>query len=136
MDELVFDIDKKAIEHYRYRLLETINKKENKEIKPILEKQLKKILELLDEIFKCYDEYNEKQRKLQWDRYGYVTCKAVLMYKEDLVRTKEIMSGFGTEKIKLNTREIENNLERIENRISTFHNMIEELEKYPHLSSF
>lgn len=136
MDELVFDIDKLAIEHYKHRLLMFIEKKENAEIKPILQKQTEGLLELLDEIYECFDKHDSDQRRNQWDRYVYVTCKALLMYKEDLEKSKNVMLQFGTETTSLSVRKIENHLERIESRINTLHMSISELEAHPHLSSF
>lgn len=65
MDGLFFDIDKRVVDHYKYRLQILLENKENKEFKPILKKQLEKMLKLLEEMYQCFEQYNVEQRKQQ-----------------------------------------------------------------------
>ena len=60
----------------------------------------------------------------------------IYLDKEDLDKSKEIMSNFGTEKTSLNTREIENHIERVDGRIGTLRVTIGELEAFPNMATF
>ncbi len=136
MIDNVFDIDKTAVIHYRYRLELLITEKKNIEIKHILEEQLKPKLDLLEEIIECHNTKNEKQRTEQWERYKIPICKALLLFTEDIAKGYKIMSEFGSEKIKLSTRETDDFLKMVDRRLSSFMELIEGLERSPQYSSF
>jgi len=131
MFDSAFEIDQAAVIHCRYRIDTLVEKKENIEIKRILEEELKEKLELIDEIIDCHKKKNEKQKREQWDRYQIPICKALLLFRQDLEKSSQIISQFGSEKVKFVPRTTEEKLRKLDLRLGSFREIITSLEKNP-----
>ena len=136
LDEEIWEIEEKAILHYKHRLELLVNKEDSQELKLMLKDQLDEKLKLLEEMSKYWNKKDMKQRKDQWDRYRIPLCKILLLYKEDFENVKKLIGKFGAKDFEINTKELDRYGEKIDRRVSNYNETIAALKGGMYFDTF
>ena len=80
-----------ALKHYKLRLEEAIENKDNKKVKDILQKYIQSKLELIEEMMPYYEKNDLQHITEQWDRYQHPLCLSLRAYADDLEKSIHII---------------------------------------------